>query len=103
MSTEKKQITVSEILSKLESGVTRDQIKEEYGLSHREMQELFRHPKLKNRKTRKEVSFELVDDTEEGDNTSEEEEVPVEETQAEVQAEIPDVEAVEEGGMFSSR
>lgn len=60
---EKKQITVSAVLDALAQGKTREDIKKEYDLSHRELQTLFKHPKLKNKKTHKELSFELIDDT----------------------------------------
>jgi hypothetical protein len=57
-----KQITTSQILTDLQNGMTRKQIKEKYGLSLREQRVLFSHPKLKNKKTIKGLSFELVDD-----------------------------------------
>lgn len=63
MSQEKVQLTVSGILADLDEGLTRDQIKDKYGLSHRDMTELFKHESLKNKKPRKPFGFTLVDDT----------------------------------------
>lgn len=73
---EKKVITVSGVLAMLDAGKSRQEIKEELELSHMEMAELFKHPKLKNKKAKRQVSFELLDDTVEEDlveeNTEEE-------------------------------
>lgn len=63
MSIERKQITVSQILTMLEDGKDRVAIKAELGLTGAEMSLLFSHPKLKNQKPKRPVSFELVDDT----------------------------------------
>lgn len=77
---EKVTVKVSSILQDLENGMTRykgqmgydetrGSIEEKYGLSQYEVAELFKHPQLKGRKTKKvkAVSFVLVDDvTEEG-------------------------------------
>lgn len=59
-------IKVSEILGLLKAGKTRDEIAEMYNLNGVQLKELFKHPKLKNKKTVKEkgVPFILVDDTE---------------------------------------
>ena len=72
-----KQIKISEILEHLTSGYTRlkadknydskvGSIQEKYELSRSQIAELFKHPKLKGRKTisPKLSSFEIVDDTE---------------------------------------
>lgn len=78
-----KQLKVSEILEDLDNGLTRFEkdnegsgsIQKKYNLSFNEVRELFRHPKLINRKTRKVglgLSFNLVDDTSEIDLPSEE-------------------------------
>lgn len=63
------EIKVSEILLALQQGVTREEIKEKYSLSNKEMKVLFSHPKLKQKKTHKKPSFILVDDTEEDKGT----------------------------------
>lgn len=59
-----KQIKISEILEKLDSGKSRKEINEEYGLNPREIKALWSNEKLKNRKPAKyTVDFDLVDDT----------------------------------------
>lgn len=59
-----KEIKVSEILADLSNGLTRDQIKEKYSLSGKEMVAVFKHSKLKGRKTKTPVtSVVVVDDT----------------------------------------
>lgn len=87
-------IKVSEILGLLKAGKTRDEIAEMYNLNGVQLKELFKHPKLKNKKTVKEkgVPFILVDDTE-GDmvedavkaDVTEEVAAKVEETEAPVE------------------
>lgn len=64
---EKVQIKVSEVLALLKAGKTRKDIAEQYGLNGVQLKDLFRHPKLKNKKTVKEIgaAFILEDDTEE--------------------------------------
>jgi hypothetical protein len=62
---EKMKITITEILSGLDEGMTRQDFKEKYNLTTKELKVLFNHSKLKNKKTRKPISFELVDDTDE--------------------------------------
>jgi hypothetical protein len=59
-------LSISGILNDLENGLDREKIGEKYGLEKWEVNELFKHPKLKNRKAKKvkKVSFTLVDDTE---------------------------------------
>jgi len=77
-----KQIKISEILEYLAKGYTRlkvdknydpkvGSIQEKYELNRSQIAELFKHPKLKGRKTisPKLSSFEIVDDTEEGVET----------------------------------
>ena len=63
----KVQLTISMILQHLKDGMTRDQIGEKYGLNKAQVKILFRHPKLKFKKTilPKDLPFELTDDTEE--------------------------------------
>lgn len=76
-----KKISLSGILEDLENGVVRKRssnnynesvksIEEKYNLSPSEVDELFKHPKLKGRKTKviKELSFILVDDIDNKDN-----------------------------------
>lgn len=66
MSTENKnQIKITDVLNLLEEGKDRAAIKEHLGLTHSEMAALFQHPKLKNKKPKTQLSFVLVDDTEE--------------------------------------
>ena len=61
----KKQIKISEVLALLNDGKTREMIAEELELSKTEVSKLFQHPKLKGKKAKKAVTFELFDDTEE--------------------------------------
>lgn len=74
---QKTKITVSGILQDLENGLTRTTtgknynadigcIQEKYNLSNYDLEMLFRHPKLKGKKTKsvRTVSFVLEDDTE---------------------------------------
>ncbi len=79
MSNEKKQISVKKVLSLLEEGYTRTpdkkgylgdgkSISEYYGLTPLQVAQVFKHDKLKNKKTRKpkpEPTFVVVDDTNE--------------------------------------
>jgi len=70
------QLTVNQILEDLENGLTRTSsaknynpdrgsIMDKYNLTHFEVNELFKHPKLKGKKTKqpREVRFTLIDDT----------------------------------------
>lgn len=59
------QITTTMILEDLENGVSRDGIKEKYGLETWEVTQIFQHPALKGKKAKKvrKLSFEFVDDT----------------------------------------
>jgi len=59
-------LTVSQILADLQSGLTRAEIGEKYGLNGVQVKALFNNPKLKNKKTIKVkgAAFVLVDDTE---------------------------------------
>ena len=44
------QLTTSMILEDLENGLTRPMIQTKYGLSGKDLTELFKHPKLKGKK-----------------------------------------------------
>ena len=59
-------ITTTMILEDLENGISRDGIKEKYGLETWEVTQMFQHPTLKGKKAKKirKLSFEFVDDTE---------------------------------------
>ena len=75
-------ITTTMILEDLENGISRDGIKEKYGLETWEVTQMFQHPTLKGKKTKKvrKLSFDFVDDTEDTvdpDQTS----IPVETTE----------------------
>lgn len=59
---EKVKITTTEVLELLELGKTRDEIREHYGLSNPDLKRLFKHPRLKGRKTKKAPGFDLEDD-----------------------------------------
>ena len=69
-----KNITISEVLDDLNRGLTRSSdtpgykpelgsIMEKYSLTKKELDYLFSHPKLKGRRTKLPVMFNLVDDT----------------------------------------
>ena len=59
------QITTTMIIEDLENGITRDGIKEKYSLETWEVTQMFQHPSLKGKKSKKvrKLSFEFVDDT----------------------------------------
>jgi len=61
---EKTQIKISDILAMLQNGKTRNDIAEHYGINMTEMKEIFKHPQLKGKKTKKpkELSYQLIDD-----------------------------------------
>jgi hypothetical protein len=95
------QLTVNQILEDLENGLTRTpsaknynsdrgSIMEKYNLTHFEVNELFKHPKLKGKKTKqpREVRFTLIDDTVE--------ETTVATTNTPARVEEPTVETVEQ-------
>ena len=58
------QITTTMIIEDLENGISRDGIKEKYGLDTWEVTQMFQHPTLKGKKAKKvkKLSFEFVDD-----------------------------------------
>lgn len=62
-----KQLTISEVLSMLEQGKTRDEINEYFGLERKiDKDTLWKHPKLKGKKTRVNLpTISIIDDTEE--------------------------------------
>ena len=66
------QITTSMILADLENGISRNGIKEKYGLETWEVTQMFQHPRLKGKKAKKvrKLSFDFVDDTEDPNQTS---------------------------------
>ena len=87
-----KSVKITEVLSMLRNGYTRDNtsklynreigsIKEHYGLTNAELKLLFSHEKLKNLKTKPVPSLQIIDDTE----------TPVEESGELTGEEIPQV------------
>ena len=66
------QITVSQIVEDLESGIDRKAIKFKYGLTAEELKMIFEHPKLKGMRVKKSkvMRFTLVDDTVDAAQTS---------------------------------
>lgn len=59
---DKKQITISEVLGLLEQGKKRSEIATHFGITGADCKKLFAHPKLKGRKAHKAPIWELVDD-----------------------------------------
>jgi hypothetical protein len=59
----KVQLTVSGILNDLNEGLTRDGIRSKYNLTAKDVSDLFKHPKLKGKKTKPAPGFSLTDDT----------------------------------------
>ena len=55
-------IGVIQTLELLDNGFTREDIGEHYGITQAEVKELFMHPKLKGKKTKKKPRFVIVDD-----------------------------------------
>jgi len=73
---EKRKLKLSEVITAIDSGLTRKQIKKEFDLTVEDMRTIFAHPELKNRKPKvRNVIF--VDDsiTEEIDSKSESENI----------------------------
>ena len=60
---EKVKIKISEVLSFLDKGMTREEIRSFYGLNKTDFKKLFSHEKLKGLKSKK-VGFEIVDEEE---------------------------------------
>lgn len=73
-------IRVSDVQGMLANGKTRKEIQEHYGLSGKDLKHLFQHSKLKGLKTKKPFapSFEVVDDTNNENNTSHDSNRPME-------------------------
>ena len=61
-----KNIKISEVLALLDEGKSREEIAEHYGISMPDCRRLFKHEKLKGKKAKKQPSFSITDDTEEG-------------------------------------
>lgn len=77
----KTEIKISEVLSLLEEGKTREEIRDYFDITKPDLVALFKHPLLKGKKAKKQRSFVVVDDvsTEEVEqisNVAVEEEVP---------------------------
>lgn len=71
MNSEKKVLSISEVLSLLDAGMTRKEINTYFNLNPKESKKLWDHPKLKNRKTSKyKVNIEIIDDDEVSNNTT---------------------------------
>lgn len=60
---EKRKITLSQIVTDVESGLTRVEIQKKYSLTGPDMRNIFSHPKLKNLRAKK-VTIEFIDDSE---------------------------------------
>ena len=75
-------ITISDVLGLLDQGKSRKEIAEHYGRTQLEMKKMvWDHPKLKNRKAKKQyVGIELEDDTEDINDVVRPPAVPGEET-----------------------
>ena len=63
-------LTVKQILSDLDSGLTRAEIGTKYGLTGADVTRLFKHPDLKGKKTKTPPGFIIVDEYEEYDDTA---------------------------------
>ncbi len=69
MTQEKRRITISEVLRLLEEGMTRKEINEYYQLNPRTAKELWRHPKLVNKRPSKyKLDILIVDDIDDEEN-----------------------------------
>jgi hypothetical protein len=91
-------ITVSGVLALLDQGMSRKEIAEHYGKTQVEMKKMvWGHPKLKNLKAKKQyTSIELLDDTEDINDTHVEEESFTGEATNELLAETPTMEVAPE-------
>jgi hypothetical protein len=85
----KVQLTVSGILNDLNEGLTRDGIRSKYALTAKDVTDLFKHPKLKGKKTKPAPGFSLTDDTPDEEVVNEVVAETPAETQPEVVAETP--------------
>lgn len=61
MSTGRPRIIVQDVLSMLKKGKSREEIREFYGLTKTDLKNLFKHDKLKGKKTHKKPGFIVVD------------------------------------------
>lgn len=59
---EKPQIVVQDVLGMLKKGMTREEIREHYGLKKTDLKKLFQHPKLTGKKTHAKPAFTIVDE-----------------------------------------
>ncbi len=65
MSQNKITVTISGVLTDLNNGMSRKEIKDKYSLNNDQMKQLFANPKLKGRKAKKSVGeLVIIDDTE---------------------------------------
>jgi hypothetical protein len=55
-------IGIKQVLQHLEDGLSRDEIAEHYNITKAECKNMFKHPQLLGKKTKKKPSFRLVDD-----------------------------------------
>jgi len=90
-------ITISDVLGLLDQGKSRKEIAEHYGRTQSDMKKMvWDHPKLKNRKAKKQYTgIELEDDTEDINDVAE---VPAET----VVAEVVEAEVIEEHAVDAS-
>lgn len=59
----KREIKVSEVISLLDAGKSREEIGQHFELSNADLTALFKHPSLKGKKAKKQRDFVIVDDT----------------------------------------
>ena len=59
----KKQVTISEVLALLDAGKSRKEIAESLEISQADCTRLFKHPALIGKKAKKQVEFDIIDDT----------------------------------------
>lgn len=89
-------LTVTGVQADLNNGLTREMIKAKYGLTTKDLKDLFAHPKLKGLKTKPKPGFILVDDTIGDENLKEEEVAPGEDSK--IEEEVAPVEVSDEFG-----
>ena len=94
---QEKTIKVSDILTDLENGLQRTEIKKKYGFTLKELQTIFAHPKLVGKKAKKQVNLLIIDDTEENQTVKETEELQNEIEAVAVKPTINIVDDLEEG------
>jgi len=78
-----KTLTVSQLLTDLNSGIDRNEIRKKYGLTQAEAKAIFSHPKLQGIRVKKQkvMRVQLIDDTVDVNQTS----IPVEQDEASVE------------------